>query len=219
MEGIQLSVEKTGTRNSISIIKVGGYIDTTTSSELEHALSTLLKAGSNNIIIDLGNVDYVSSAGWGIFISEIKGIREKGGDLKLVRMIPEVYEVFELLEFHYILKACDTIEDAIKDFERTLGPVSEGTRVAEVEMPEAHNHAGERREGPAKSEGVKGDNLEDKVRKIIAQEPEIGTVQLIRTLNSPDYGNIRLGWFAMRKLLKKTGLDSKRGRAQLGAGR
>jgi len=80
MEGIQLSVEKTGTKNSVSIIKVGGYIDTTTSSELEHALSTLLKAGSYNIIIDLGNVDYVSSAGWGIFISEIKGIREKGGD-------------------------------------------------------------------------------------------------------------------------------------------
>ncbi|HOT95876.1 MAG TPA: STAS domain-containing protein [bacterium] len=219
MEGIQLSVEKTGTKNSISIIKVGGYIDTTTSSELEHALSTLLKAGSNNIIIDLGNVDYVSSAGWGIFISEIKGIREKGGDLKLVRMIPEVYEVFELLEFHYILKACDTIEDAIKDFERTLGPVTEGAKISEVEMQETHSPGGERREGHAKSDGVKTDNIEDKIRKIIAQEPEIGTVQLIRTLNTPEYGNVRLGWFAMRKLLKKAGLDSKRGRAQLSAGR
>ncbi|HNW58870.1 MAG TPA: STAS domain-containing protein [bacterium] len=218
MEGIQLSVEKTGTKNSISIIKVGGYIDTTTSSELEHALSTLLKAGSNNIIIDLGNVDYVSSAGWGIFISEIKGIREKGGDLKLVRMIPEVYEVFELLEFHYILKACDTIEDAIKDFERTLGPVSEGTRISEVEMQEPRSRGGERRDGPAKSDTVKLENVEDKVRKIIARDPEIGTVQLIRTLNTPDYGNVRLNWFAMRKLLKKTGLDSKKGRMQLNSG-
>jgi len=102
MEGIQLKVEN---NNNISIIKVGGYIDTTTSSELEHHLTKLLERGSYNIVIDLGNVDYVSSAGWGIFISEIKGIREKGGDLKLIGMIPEVYEVFELLEFHYILKA------------------------------------------------------------------------------------------------------------------
>ncbi len=220
MEGIQLSVEKTGTKNSVSIIKVGGYIDTTTSSELEHALSTLLKAGSYNIIIDLGNVDYVSSAGWGIFISEIKGIREKGGDLKLVRMIPEVYEVFELLEFHYILKACDSIDEAIKDFERTLGPVTEGSKVAEVDMEAAHSRGGsERRESAPRPESGRADNLEEKKRKNIGQDPEIGTIQLIRTLNTPEHGNIRLGWFAMRKLLKKSGLDSKKGRALLSSGR
>ena len=129
MEGIQLSVEKIGVGNAISVIKIGGYIDTTTSSELERALSGLLKEESYNIIIDLGNVDYVSSAGWGIFISEIKGIREKGGDLKLVRMIPEVYEVFELLEFHCILKAFDTLDEAVTNFdqisEKTQTPIDQ----------------------------------------------------------------------------------------------
>ena len=115
MEGIQVSVKRVGARNHISVIKVGGYIDTTTSAELERSLESLLRSGSYNIIVDLGEVDYISSAGWGIFISEIKGIREKGGDLKLVRMIPEVYEVFELLEFHYILKAFDTIEPKWKE--------------------------------------------------------------------------------------------------------
>ena len=109
MEGIQVSLEQAGPQQSISVIKVGGYIDTTTSAELEHALSQLIKSNSYNIIIDLGNVDYISSAGWGIFISEIKGIRENKGDLKLVSMIPDVYDVFELLEFHYILKAFDSL--------------------------------------------------------------------------------------------------------------
>ena len=104
MEGIQLSVKQVGVGNNISIIKVGGYIDTTTSAELEHSLEQLLESNNTRIIIDLKNVDYISSAGWGIFISEIKGIRERNGDLKLVGMIPDVYEVFELLEFHYILK-------------------------------------------------------------------------------------------------------------------
>ncbi len=45
MEGIQVSAEVAGSRNQISIIKVGGYIDTTTSSELERALDSLLKQG------------------------------------------------------------------------------------------------------------------------------------------------------------------------------
>ncbi len=117
MEGIQVSTEVSGGRNHISIIKVGGYIDTTTSSELERALNSLLKQGRFFIIVDLGNVDYISSAGWGIFISEIKSIRENGGDLKLVRMVPDVYEIFELLEFHHILDVYDKVEDAVNKFE------------------------------------------------------------------------------------------------------
>lgn len=119
MEGIQVSAAVGGSRSQISIIKVGGYIDTTTSSEVERALNGLLKQGRFQIIIDLGNVDYISSAGWGIFISEIKAIRENNGDLKLVRMIPDVYEIFELLEFHHILDVYDNVEDAIRKFEET----------------------------------------------------------------------------------------------------
>ncbi len=215
MEGIQLSVEKTGYRNSISIIKVGGYIDTTTSSELEHALNTLLKAGAYNIVIDLGNVDYVSSAGWGIFISEIKGIREKGGDLKLVRMIPEVYEVFELLEFHFILKAFETIDEAVKDFQKILaakgyepssGPVEPEVKQAEIAT------VGET--DVKKQSTVGGDTVEEKLKKIIKENPDAGTIQLIKTLNTARFGYEKLNWFSLRKYLKQLDLDSKKKRLQ-----
>jgi anti-anti-sigma factor len=211
MEGIQLSVEKAGSNSNISVIKVGGYIDTTTSSELEHALNTLLKAGSYNIIIDLGNVDYVSSAGWGIFISEIKGIRENGGDLKLVKMIPEVYEVFELLEFHYILKAFDTLEDAVKDFERS--GMSSGTAPKVVEM-EAELTKSARAAAPAETSDSGAPKqaqltIEDKVRKIVKGSPESGSGQISKRLNTPAYGNIKVGWFGLRRILKNIGLDSK----------
>ena len=116
MKEIEVLVTNTGPQNNISTIKVCGYIDTTTSSEVERALQELLGIGRYDIIVDLGSVDYISSAGWGIFVNGIKEIREKGGDLKLVNMIPEVYEVFELFEFHHILRAHDTIEEAIKEF-------------------------------------------------------------------------------------------------------
>lgn len=119
MEGIQVTTQTAGSHNQISMIKVGGYIDTTTSSEVERELNSLLKQRRYQIIIDLGNVDYISSAGWGIFISEIKQIRENNGDLKLVRMIPDVYEIFELLEFHHILDVYDTPQAAISKFEES----------------------------------------------------------------------------------------------------
>ncbi|MFQ6112632.1 MAG: STAS domain-containing protein [bacterium] len=221
MEGIQVSVEKAGSDQNIAVIKVGGYIDTTTSAELEHSLSSILKSNCYNIIIDLGNVDYISSAGWGIFISEIKGIREKGGDLKLVRMIPDVYEVFELLEFHYILKAFDTLDDAISDFD--LASPSELPLRSSLNDDNKSNHdvhVASKAQTDALQVGADYDSaaepesetVEEKIRQIVVENPEAGTLQIIKTLNTPRFGNIKLGWFEMRKYLRQLKLDTKKKR-------
>jgi len=118
MKGIDVIVEQAGSRYQIAVVRVLGQIDTTTSHELERRLQYLLKDHQFEIIIDLSKVTYISSAGWGIFISEIRGIRESGGDLKLVGMTLEVAEVFQLLEFHNILESFKTIEAAVERFER-----------------------------------------------------------------------------------------------------
>ncbi|MCK4537434.1 MAG: STAS domain-containing protein [Candidatus Krumholzibacteria bacterium] len=116
MNDISISFSKPKDNPDISVISVKGYVDTTTSSELEESLKRLLRKGRFDIVIDLGDVNYISSAGWGIFISEIKEIRENGGDLKLASMIGDVYEVFELLEFQTILESFDSVEDAVMSF-------------------------------------------------------------------------------------------------------
>ena len=116
MEGINVSFSRPEDNADVSVLSVQGYVDTTTSAELEESLKRLLKKGRFNIVIDLGGVNYISSAGWGIFISEIKSIRENGGDLKLASMIGDVYEVFELLEFQTILQSFDTVVDAVRSF-------------------------------------------------------------------------------------------------------
>ncbi len=208
MEGIQVSVEKIGAQGDISVIRVGGYIDTTTSSELERALDSLLKAGVVHIVIDLGNVDYISSAGWGIFISEIKGIRERGGDLKLARMIPDVYEVFELLEFHYILKAYDTVEEAVRDFDKEMGrPTSAIGEIRTekkqmiVEVPAEQNQ----------QETIPVE-LEDKVRQIAMSHLSWGASNIAKELNTEKYGLIRIGTLTVWKMLRKLNLGSKKQR-------
>lgn len=235
MEGIQVSTEVAGSQNQISIIKVGGFIDTTTSSEVERALNSLLKQNRYNIIIDLGNVDYISSAGWGIFISEIKSIREHNGDLKLVRMIPDVYEIFELLEFHHILDVYDTIEEAIENFEEAISRPA----AAEVSQETARSHAagesydslrrppvpepphqraasepsvsGEHREKP-KETPVAMQSLENKVKHIVANHPNLGAYKINKLLNTEEYGYTRVGWFGVRSVLSQLGLNSRKTR-------
>ncbi|MBC8184260.1 STAS domain-containing protein [candidate division KSB1 bacterium] len=230
MEGIQLSVKQAGIDNNISIIKVGGYIDTTTSAELEHSLDQLLNDQKHRIIIDLKDVDYISSAGWGIFISEIKGIREKGGDLKLVGMISDVYEVFELLEFHYIIKSFETIEEAIVDFDKGR-PMAEVSAPAPAPQPQRtpvsspapgpapHAPVEENRKreeyldkmvsGEAKDTGI-----EEKIKQLIIENPENGSIKIMKELKTAKYGNVKLGWFQVIKYLKKMDLNSKKKRVE-----
>lgn len=223
MEGIQLSVKQAGANNNISVIKVGGYIDTTTSAELEHSLEQLLDSNCYNIIIDLANVDYISSAGWGIFISEIKGIREKGGDLKLVSMIPDVYEVFELLEFHYILKAFDTLEDAVNDFDKVRSRIEPSQPLlVEEEKPTLPKYkATQPKETVPKRDEylermmqveAKDKSIEDKIRQLVVENPEYGSIKIMKELNTPQYGNIKLSWFTVVKYLKQLELNSKKKR-------
>ncbi|HMA75679.1 MAG TPA: STAS domain-containing protein [Candidatus Krumholzibacteriaceae bacterium] len=116
MNDISISFSKPEENQNVSIVTVKGFIDTTTSSKLESGIKKLLDERRFDIVIDLGGVDYISSAGWGIFISEIKKIRQNGGDLKLASMVGDVYEVFELLEFQTILESYDNIEEAVRSF-------------------------------------------------------------------------------------------------------
>jgi len=97
---------------------VKGLIDTATAPEFEEKFLTVLGEKKFKLVVDLKDVNYISSAGWGIFISEIKRIRNQKGDLVLVGMNPEVSEVFELLEFNTILKSFPNVESAVeKGFE------------------------------------------------------------------------------------------------------
>ncbi len=119
VHGIVVSVISAKTTDDISVLKVSGYLDTTTASELESALYNLLGKSCYKVVVDLSGVSYISSAGWGIFIGEIKEIRNHGGDLKLAGMVGDVHEVFQLLDFQSILEAYTTIEEAKESFTKS----------------------------------------------------------------------------------------------------
>ena len=63
VNGIVVSVIGAKSPDDVSIIKVSGYLDTTTARDLETALNNLLDKGSYKIVLDLSGVTYISSAG------------------------------------------------------------------------------------------------------------------------------------------------------------
>jgi anti-anti-sigma factor len=117
--------ERTDAPEPIALLSLRGTVETTNASTLEDAIERIFRDGCYRIVVDLSGVTYISSAGWGIFISEIKRVRRESGDIKLVAMRPEVREVFDLLEFNNILKPYADRGQAIQDFQ-SAGAKNEG---------------------------------------------------------------------------------------------
>lgn len=97
----------------VTILHVNGHLDSVSTGSFEAVLTEVIRSGGYKLVVDLSDVSYISSGGWGIFTGEVKKLREKGGDVVLVGMSPEVYDVFELLGFGEILNSFHTADEAL----------------------------------------------------------------------------------------------------------
>lgn len=114
MESITIEITDYPGNKQISVMAVRGFLDTMTAPVMEEKLRLALWDKKYKLIVDLSGVDYICSAGWGVFVSEIKGIRNAKGDLVLAGMKPEVSQIFDLLEFNRFMKSYPDTESAAK---------------------------------------------------------------------------------------------------------
>jgi anti-sigma B factor antagonist len=117
MRSLEYGVEMVGTKQAIAVLSLDGYVDSATSLNMDEAIDSILQQKTYHVVVDLTKVSYISSAGWGVFISKIKDIRENHGGLKIAGMRPDVRDVFELLGFGHIIESHDSVADAVATFE------------------------------------------------------------------------------------------------------
>jgi anti-sigma B factor antagonist len=108
------------TENSIHIIRLRDIFDASTVNEFEKVVTYLLARNFYKVVVDLGHVEFISSAGWGAFTAELSRVRQNQGDLKLANMSPDVYDVFLLLELDSFVQSFDTVEEAVSVFLRPV---------------------------------------------------------------------------------------------------
>jgi anti-anti-sigma factor len=59
-------------RRDVTVVRVDGRIDSTSSDELERHLAALLQRGEKRLILDLSGVDYMASAGLRVLLTTAK---------------------------------------------------------------------------------------------------------------------------------------------------
>ena len=234
MEGIDIKIDRIGALKDIALFRVNGYVDTTTSPELQKTLTQSIDSGLRQYVIDMSSVHYVSSAGWGVFVGEIRNLRESGGDLKIVQMTPEVIEVFEMLEFNRILEHYESLEEAVDDYDYSRGIDFNRLAKALATVPsdelleephkkiesinidsEISNTLSDFHITPAVRIGQTKSMLDadlpltEKVKKIVVDNPKLGVFGIRKSLFSPRFGYTKVGFYKLRAILKKLGLGTR----------
>jgi anti-sigma B factor antagonist len=96
MENFEVARED---RSDVSILRLKGFLDAHTAPKFEQAIQQLLTERRYKIIVSMSDLNYISSAGLGVFMGFIEEIRDNKGDIKLSNMPEKVYKVFDLLGF------------------------------------------------------------------------------------------------------------------------
>jgi len=122
MNGFSVSFQE---QDGIVILKLKGELDAHTASELEAAFQRCLDEGKVKVVVDGSELQYISSAGLGVFMAFVDEIRERGGDIKIAALQPKVYKVFDLLGFPMVFDIVATVEEAIKRFQEPKATSSE----------------------------------------------------------------------------------------------
>ncbi len=100
----------------VSILRIKGFLDAHTAPIFEQSIQNLVSENRHKIIVSMAELNYISSAGLGVFMGFIEEIREKKGDIKLCGMSPKVFKVFDLLGFPALYEIFDTEEETIEKF-------------------------------------------------------------------------------------------------------
>ena len=95
MPAFQIVKEKLA--DTVTILSVKGFLDAHTFEELEKTINELFEEGNYKLVVDLSGLDYISSAGAGVFIGAIGTAQENEGNIILMKPSPNVKEVFDLL--------------------------------------------------------------------------------------------------------------------------
>jgi anti-anti-sigma factor len=97
-----------------------GRLDALTVPRFEEGLRDHLNRGAVYLVVDFGDVTYISSSGLRALLTARRLAKSQGGDLSLCRLSPRVYEIFEMVGFTQVFGVYNSVDEAQAAFSATL---------------------------------------------------------------------------------------------------
>ncbi len=101
----------------VLVVAVTGRIDYMNAEDFKSALQPHVAncaAGGDRVVLDLSQLEYVSSAGLRVLMIAAKDVRARKGTLVAVSLQPVVREIFEISRFTLVFDVFDSVQDALR---------------------------------------------------------------------------------------------------------
>ena len=95
---IQIKRTVEGAQQGTVTIELNGSLDTNTAPDLEAKLAPVLAGEVKDLVFNLAELSFISSAGIRVFSTARKRMKELGGQASFVKMQPQIREVFEIIK-------------------------------------------------------------------------------------------------------------------------
>ena len=97
----------------VALVSVVGRVDSAVAREWELGLVAAVSEGGGRIVLDCGELSYMSSAGLrGLLVASKKAADADGGQIVVCRASDRIREILEVSGFVRFLKVFDTVDEA-----------------------------------------------------------------------------------------------------------
>jgi anti-anti-sigma factor len=100
------------------LVSVSGQVDSANAPELQETLLDLIEHGKRNFVVNMREVDFISSAGLTALLAARVKLRRRipPGDMVMSEVPTKLRETFDLVGFHYLFNFFDQDLDAVGSF-------------------------------------------------------------------------------------------------------
>lgn len=97
----------------ITVLAINGDVDASSSIQLDESLNAAITDNKGKILVDGTHLNYISSAGLGVFMSYIEDLKTKNINMVIFGLNEKVHNVFEILGLDQLLQIVTTKNEAI----------------------------------------------------------------------------------------------------------
>ena len=99
--------------NGVAVVSLSGRIDSANAKKFEEAMLAQVGAAAGSVLVDLKNLEYISSARLRVILLAAKQQQRQGRKFALCAPSPEILEVFEVSGFNKIIDIHGAKADAL----------------------------------------------------------------------------------------------------------
>lgn len=108
-----MRIQTSRAENEVVLVEVEGEVDAHTARELETTLNGLLAQGSNRLILDASQLDFISSTGLQVIMFAQREASQQGGEVRVCGLKAQTRRIFVMAGLDEWLHLSDTRQEAM----------------------------------------------------------------------------------------------------------